>query len=373
MDINTPTVDNSNKHLAVETITSYINYFDQLSLYETEQVNCHLPKCQECQDKYNEIFDKLLEEAHNKHSISLFNNDISKVEPNQVLFEDISNNFRLIIKKNLNDDFILIFNLIPHSVHNNMIRIFINELGQTLRFLNVDVNKEYKIEFPSGTSLNALSEIGADILVTTSRTTFPKTKERRFNLVTTVALVFICGILLMALFYFFNNKKENHEVILMTHTRKEMLDTDNNGRQKGENKPLQQQNNSLETSKYDSTSSIDSIFNIMPEDVKLRNEFSRNFILERDVDMVDTTGNGIVIISPSIGDTLHNSIKFRWMDMGKNNAYEINIVDNKNQIMYETTIRGNDLIYSGKLKPGLYYWKIFVNDQLKQSGKFVIE
>ena len=152
-----------------------------------------------------------------------------------------------------------------------------------------------------------------------------------------------------------------------------MLDNDSNGRVSSGEKFSQPQNNSSENLKSDSTSYIDSLFNIRPEDVKLRNEFSRNFILERDVDMVDTTGKAIIIISPNIGDTLHSSIKFRWMDVGKNNAYKINIVDNKNQIVYETTIRGNDLIYSGKLKPGLYYWKIFVDNELKQSGKFLIE
>ena len=117
----------------------------------------------------------------------------------------------------------------------------------------------------------------------------------------------------------------------------------------------------------------DSIFNVKPEDVKVSNEYSRNYILERDVDIVDTSGKGIVILSPNLGDTLHGAIKLRWIDGGGNNAYKIRIVDNKNRSMYETTIRGNDLIYSGKLKPGLYYWEIFVSDQLKQSGKFIVE
>ncbi len=371
MDVNTPKIDDSNNHLTVETITSYINYFDHLSLYETEQVIGHLSKCLDCQNKFNEIFDKLLDESYNKHSISLFNSDISNLESNEILFEDISSNFRLSIHKNKNDEFILIFNLIPHSVHNNMIRIFINQLGQTFRFLNVDVSKEYKLDLPIETTIDALSEIAVDILITTSRSNFPKIKERRFNLVTTIALLIISGTLLAALFYFFNNKKESHEVILMTHTRKAMLDNDNQFREK--NQSRQRQIDSSEPSEFDSISMTDSIFNVKPEDVKISNEFSRNYILERNVDILDTTGKGIVIISPNLEDTLHGAIKLRWIDGGGNNAYKISIVDNKNRSMYETTIRGNDLIYSGKLKPGLYYWNIFVDNQLKQTGKFVVD
>ena len=373
MDVNTPTIDDSIKHLTVEAITSYINYFDQLSLFEVEHADNHISKCSECQKKYNEIFDRLLDESYNIHSLSLFNNSLSDSAPNEVSFEDISNNFRMTIYKNNNDDYILIFNLIPHSVHNNMIRIVINELHLTFRFLNIDVRKEYKIDLPVDTLVDSISEIAVDILITTSRTTFPKKSERRFNFVSMIALLFISIVFISSLFYFFNNKKSNNdEVFLMTHTRKEMLDTDGNRRHQREDESGQQQSNNVESTN-DSTSAVDSVFNTRPEDVKVKNEFSRNYILERNVDIVDTTGKGIAIISPNLDDTLHNSIRLRWMDAGKNIAYGISIVDNKNHIMYKNTIRGNDLIYSGKLKPGLYYWNIFVDNQLKQTGKFLVE
>ncbi len=366
--------DESNNHLTTETLTSYINYFDRLSQYEVDHITAHLDKCSDCENKYTEVFDRLLNESKNKHSLSLFNNNISLSESDEVLFEDISNNFRLTIFKNSSDDYILIFNLIPHSVHNNMIRITVHELDKTFRFLNIDVRKEYKVGLPSETLINSITEIEVDILITTSRTTYPKKIEYRFNLITSIALLVICGVLISALIYFFSSDKDdNNEVVLMTHTRKEMIESEKDRPHESESEMAAQKFDPGLPAEFDSTSIADSIFNIKPEDVNVRNEFSPNYILERNINMVDSTGKVIVIISPKMNDTLYNSIKLSWMDTETNNAYTINIVDNKNRTMYQTTVRGSDLIYSGKLKPGLYYWNIIVNNRLKQSSKFYVK
>ncbi len=352
MDVPFQTSDDSNNHLTTEALTSYINYFDQLAQYETEHISSHLATCNECRILYEEIFDRILNNSHNKHSLSLFNNSLSSTESDEVTFEDISNNFRLTIYKNDAKEFILIFNLIPHSVHNNMIGITIHELHKTFRFLNVDVKKEYKIDLPVETSISSITEIAVDILITTSRTTLPQKAEHRFTLVTFISLLFICGVLIFALIYFFSNKDENNnnEVILMSHTRKEMIEPEKYNKQKNENENISQPSDSALSSEFDSTAIADSLFNINPEDVYVQNDYSSNYILDKNVNVIDASGRGVKIISPKTNDTLSNSIKLRWIDTEKNRAYRINITDNKNHIMYETSIRGNDLIYSGKIE-----------------------
>ncbi len=361
----------SNAHLTDKQINSYINYLGILPEYETDQVENHINICAECKEKFNVLFDKILDESVNKHSISLFNNSVKNGEGEHAIFDDISNNFRLTISKKNDDKFYLVFNLIPQSVHNNMIRIIVHELNLTFRFLNVDVSKEYNLPLPPETTIDSLSEISVDILISTTNE-FPAKVKRSKNFVYLIAgLIILVGtVFIISLFYLIKENESGDEVVLTQHTRKEMIESANDKNPETPNEMNGIDENANSERNNDSTATADTVIKLKPEDIKIENEFSNNYALDRNINMVDTTGKNIVIISPANNDTVSNSIRFNWRDTEKNNAYKINIVNNKNNLIYETSIRGNDLNYSGRLKPGLYYWKVFVNDKIKQSGKF---
>jgi hypothetical protein len=52
--------------------------------------------------------------------------------------------------------------------------------------------------------------------------------------------------------------------------------------------------------------------------------------------------------------------------------HTLKIVNNRNKVLYTSAIQGNSFEFTGRLDPGLYYWKIESKNELLYVGKFFI-
>ena len=100
-------------------------------------------------------------------------------------------------------------------------------------------------------------------------------------------------------------------------------------------------------------------------------DFTANNILENFVNRNVRSESSVKIISPQIGDTLSVPINFKWENKKSNYIFEL--VNNGNKFISKQALTDNHLIYKEKLNPGLYYWKILVDDKLEVVGKFYIK
>ncbi|RIK82040.1 hypothetical protein DCC62_00985 [candidate division KSB1 bacterium] len=51
-------------------------------------------------------------------------------------------------------------------------------------------------------------------------------------------------------------------------------------------------------------------------------------------------------------------------------AFELIIIDNKENTILNKAIRGNEFLLNERLSPGLYYWTLQVDKEMIYAGKF---
>ncbi len=99
-------------------------------------------------------------------------------------------------------------------------------------------------------------------------------------------------------------------------------------------------------------------------------DFAVNNVLENFVDRNVRSESSVKIMAPQIGDTLAVPIKFEWESEKGNYTFEL--VNNRNKQISKEVLSNNHLVYNEKLNPGLYYWKILVDNKLEMVGEFYI-
>ncbi len=103
-----------------------------------------------------------------------------------------------------------------------------------------------------------------------------------------------------------------------------------------------------------------------------KSDFAANNVLENFVDRNVRSESKIKLVSPKIGDTLNLPISFKWKEENKN-SYIFELVNNKNKLIVSRLLSENKFSYSSELSPGLYYWKLLIDDKLEAVGKFYIK
>lgn len=101
--------------------------------------------------------------------------------------------------------------------------------------------------------------------------------------------------------------------------------------------------------------------------------FAANTVLENFINRNVRSEKTIEIISPKIGADVGSSILFKWKRISSIEPLVLTIVDNKNSPIYEMTVEGSKFTLDKKLKTGLYYWKLFSNNNLQTLGKFYVK
>lgn len=79
----------------------------------------------------------------------------------------------------------------------------------------------------------------------------------------------------------------------------------------------------------------------------------------------------LTVISPEINQQMQDSLRFSWRSPDSEKLY-LKILNNKGSELFAFTVESNQYLFSQKLKPGLYYWKLENEDDLLFVGKFVV-
>ena len=79
------------------------------------------------------------------------------------------------------------------------------------------------------------------------------------------------------------------------------------------------------------------------------------------------------IISPRNNSTLSGDIVFAWKKTSQGPPpLTLKIINNKNEVFYHYSVKGNRFVFKQRLTPGLYYWKLENQMDLLYLGKFFI-
>ncbi len=77
------------------------------------------------------------------------------------------------------------------------------------------------------------------------------------------------------------------------------------------------------------------------------------------------------VLTPGDNRVLKVPIHFSWKDE-LSGVHTLKIVNNKNVVLYKHLVQGRSYDFTGKLRGGLYYWKMESRSELLYVGKFFI-
>jgi hypothetical protein len=77
-------------------------------------------------------------------------------------------------------------------------------------------------------------------------------------------------------------------------------------------------------------------------------------------------------VSPPVGEVVKGSVLFAWEDR-KGARFTLRILDNRERVKFSTSLDSSHFLFTGRLLPGLYYWKLEGKEELLHLGKFVVK
>lgn len=108
----------------------------------------------------------------------------------------------------------------------------------------------------------------------------------------------------------------------------------------------------------------------------VRQRYAENFkaspFMEEMVNSYSVRSYSITILSPKIGETVKGNILFQWEEIEEAPIY-LKFLNNQAVEQYSVTPEDNQFLFTEKLKPGLYYWKLESEDDVLFVGKFFVE
>ncbi len=327
-------LEDSDQHLNYETIAAYINLYNDLSSKEKVFVKEHLNSCKECCEKYNEVFDEDFE--FDDKTIS-FNFHQTRVDEHKKFYQSDDGNIEIFFSEE-NLKVSIKFIRLPEDLRNQNFRISTDT--KVLRILSARENEFYF--FNQNINLEDIREINADILkIYNTEKTISKSGPGIYYLFAAAAA--IIAIFIIGYFYFAPVEKKvisaNENRVKVDSSKKETLEN-----------------------------------NLIAESQVNEEDFKTNPILENFINRnIRSEKSEINIISPHPNDTLKVPFDFHWRSKLQPAQKKIIIVNNKNKTVWEKVTAGDSLIFDGKLDIGLYYWKLFNNNNLITVSKFFIK
>lgn len=100
--------------------------------------------------------------------------------------------------------------------------------------------------------------------------------------------------------------------------------------------------------------------------------FEPNPMLENFIGRTYRSEIRIEIAGPASGDTIHGPLVFAWKKSDPAIRIAINILNNRNTLIWEGDTIEEQLQYNGVLAPGLYYWIIKSGDTRLDVRKFYV-
>jgi hypothetical protein len=347
--------DPSGEHLTDEAISGIISQTELFNDADLEQIESHLYFCSECYSKYELLFDSNIEQSDNKFMFPLSFKENELLESDEALFVNEEDTVSLLIKKEEDLKYSFLITVIPPAVLGQNFRITISELDAVIRIPAVKKNKVYHFTSVMSIEVNKISSMFIEGALTK---TFIKPEIiKRERKIPTAWYLGGIGILALVII----------SIILMRSTSDDLDQTPVTGTEIIE--PETAINTQTDVKQEELSPEDSALINkLAAEDVQVATVFSNNSVLE---EMAEELGENIVLISPAYGEAITVPVTFKWRSV-KGNQFRLAIVNNKNKSMYDRTIIGTEITYSGTLQPALYYWKIEVGSSVEAVGKFVI-
>lgn len=110
------------------------------------------------------------------------------------------------------------------------------------------------------------------------------------------------------------------------------------------------------------------------EEIDIEPNYAANFtpypVYEYEIgEATRSTDYSIKVLSPNIGEDIKDSIHFIWESDYSGPLY-LKIFTNRDSLIFSEQPEDNKVVFTKKLKPGLYYWKLIGKDDLLYIGKF---
>jgi hypothetical protein len=79
-----------------------------------------------------------------------------------------------------------------------------------------------------------------------------------------------------------------------------------------------------------------------------------------------------LVVSPKNNAVVSQEILFEWK-VQEGGLVSVTILSNKEDVLKNVKLKQSKFLFSGKLNPGLYYWKLEREDELLYVGKFFVK
>lgn len=355
-------LNNFDNHLSYEVLARYINSYKNLSKKEINFIETHLAKCNECSKKFFDVFDEefelasLLGESDENHLNIKFHRlkNISN-ENGIVHFYNEEMKISLTLSK-INDENITInFNEVPKNFSGKKIKCSVSENNITFRIISLEENKKYSFKINKALNVNSIQGIDAEILL---KSEIENLNHNIFEWKKYIPYSIAASILIMlgVIFYFLNRNENINElqlseqiIIDSSKEKTEAESAEKSAPQKTEQKIVEE------------------------NEISINKDFATNDILENFIER-NVRGNEIVrVIAPKISDTLNLPILFKWENKKDVNNFNLIIVNNSNETVWNINTIDNEIEFNEKLKSGLYYWKLEADNELQYVGKFFVK
>jgi len=79
-----------------------------------------------------------------------------------------------------------------------------------------------------------------------------------------------------------------------------------------------------------------------------------------------------LVVSPKNNAVVSQEILFEW-NVQEGGLVSVTILSNREDVLKNVKLKQSKFLFSGKLNPGLYYWKLEREDELLYVGKFFVK
>jgi hypothetical protein len=349
-------LDETQKHLSLQSLTAYINLPGHLGDKEKQFISNHLAECRQCSDAFNLIFDENLEIDEKKNEISLFR-QLENTDNEPTLFRSDDRLVEIEITRLTQSDFNVRFLSLPSKMKNEKAALKINS-EYVLRLLFIDVDTMYIIhsqnDIVNSDSVELVSLASPVVIPQFYKKPEPE-RTSKFYWYTGAAMVILASAVFIYIITRPDNKLPNQDEApsLLTNLTPEQKSVNESDTVSGiaqlpdKNEADKLQNAEPGADHYAENSSLETLIGSKKED------------------------STVEIISPAIGASVQMPVRFAWMNTKKNVTLRFIILNNQNKPVYERLINGKELTLDTRLNAGLYYWKLEYSGSLVAMSKFI--
>ncbi len=331
-------LDENKKHLSHETISTYINLYNNLSLKERQFIEKVIVSDEVSKSRFEEVFDDELDMDDAKVEMKVIKQ--MPVDSNNISFVSSEKNIKLNI---INDAGKQTLEIISFPAKYKNVRIRLNSINDEfiLRITSCKMNYVYSID--SNIDIEKIETITIES-VDNKIISVPSKKNKWWYAAAAVIVISFSAVYLLMLY------PQKDELISKQITPEDSLIYKKQMTEdslKVDNKLLAENNDE---------------------------DFKTNTILDNFINRnIRSEENGIKLLSPELNDSLKLPIAFKWESKRENALFRIQIVNNKNEVVFDKTTKENKLICNANLIGGLYYWKIYSDNKLTKVSRFYLK